>query len=152
METEHPEDGESPFFPEDKANLDSSVSFQDGQHPEEYASCPVEGCGEVLLVTELPNHIELHGEEQDTEEDTTHSSKRVKLTSEVEKSTFGTKLSHELRNLDDAKSKSEAELPGHDPQASAKAVWKHILKMPETSLKKKLSPSKPAAKRRLGVC
>lgn len=152
MENEHPEDGESPFFPKDQGSIAGMISFEDEEHSEEYANCPVAGCGEVVLLAELESHVEMHEEEQDTEGDTVHSSKRVKLTPEVEHTSFGTKLSHALRNLDDGgNSKSKAELPAHDPQASAKAVWKNILKMPETSKTKTKSPSKGAARRRLGV-
>jgi hypothetical protein len=154
MENEHPEDGESPFVPKEQGSITGLISFEDEEHSEEYASCPVEGCGEVLLLAELESHVEMHEEEQVSEDEPSHSPKRFKHTPEVEtRTSFGTKLSHALRNLDDGgKSKLKADsLPAYDPQASAKAVWKNILKMPEPSLKKK-SPSKPGARRRLGVC
>jgi hypothetical protein len=152
MENVHPEDGASPFFPKDQASIGGLVSFEDEEHSEEYANCPVEGCGEVLLPAELESHVEMHEEEQGNEDDPSRSSKRVKITSEIEHPSFGTKLSHALRNLDDGgSSKSKAELPAHDPQASAKAVWKNILKMPEASKTKAKSSSKGTTKRRLGV-
>lgn len=49
-----------------------------------YASCPVEGCGEAILLTELDNHIEMHGAEgEDTDSESEPSSKRTKVYDEI---------------------------------------------------------------------
>lgn len=151
METVHPEDGESPFVAKDAASIAALVSFDD-EPGEKYASCPVEGCGEALLVAELPSHIEMHGEEQDSGDDqSSRSSKRLKLEPEIE-AAFDTKLSHALRNLEDVNERPPSETRSSDRHAATKAAWKGILKMPETSSKlEKTSTTSKSTRRRLGV-
>ena len=39
------------------------MAWDDDDRNEEYFNCPVEGCGEALLLTELESHIEMHEEE-----------------------------------------------------------------------------------------
>ena len=151
METVHPEDGESPFVAKDAASIAALVSFDD-EPSEKYASCPVEGCGEALLVAELPSHIEMHGEEQDSgDAQSTRSSKSLKLEPEIE-AAFGTKLSHALRNLDDVNERPPSETRSSDRHAATKAAWKDILKMPDSSSKpEKTSTTSKSTRRRLGV-
>lgn len=74
--------------------------------------------------------------------------------------TFDTKLAYALRNLDDGEqstsesSSSSRQVP--DSQASTKAAWKNLLKMPEPSIRPSKSSTTSAGKkvqqrRRLGV-
>lgn len=130
METQHPEDDNiSPFI----IHRDTATSAinevvthdkqqSSGNHEaedEDFVSCPVEGCGEQILLTDLENHVEMHGEEgdfsssatpePDTERPRTQRpatrGKRVKLSPEFQEKSpegsFGTKLSYALRNLED---------------------------------------------------
>lgn len=156
METQHPEGGESPFIVKDDASVTALLDLDNSQD-EDYVCCPVEGCGEALLLTELESHIEMHEEEQDSPEsdDALRSSKRVKLTPEIGE-TFDTKLSYALRNLSDDEGyeeRAERRVPeehSSDRHAKSKAAWGSLLKMPKSS-------SQPAtkantARRRLGVC
>jgi zinc finger-containing ubiquitin peptidase 1 len=146
----HPEDGESPFVVKDDASIAALVSLDDGQD-ERYANCPVDGCGEALLLAELESHVEMHEEEQDSGEDqSSRSSKRLKLEPQVEAS-FDTKLSHALRNLEDVNEQPESESPSSDPQAVVKAAWKHILKMPDSSSKTATPSTSKSSRRRLGA-
>lgn len=148
METEHPEDGQSPFVVKDDASIAALMSLDD-EKDTQYASCPVEGCGEALLFTELESHIEMHGEEHDTgDELSTHSSKRLKLQPEIE-AAFDTKLSYALRNLDDVDERAPYESAPSDRQAVAKATWKGLLKMPDSSSKS--SSTTKSNRRRLGA-
>jgi hypothetical protein len=146
METMHAE-GESPFIVKDDASIAAVLSYDDVVDVQ-YAGCPAEGCGEALLLTELESHIEMHGaEEQDTEDESGPTSKKIKLEPGIEAS-FDTKLSYALRNLgDDEKSSSGS--PTSERQATAKAAWKGLLKMPEVIPKATASP--PSNRRRLGV-
>ncbi|KAF8859589.1 DUF1671-domain-containing protein [Acephala macrosclerotiorum] len=146
METQHPENGESPFVVTDDASVAALVSLQD-EDDVEYVNCPIEGCGEALLLTELESHVEMHEEEGngsqgDSDE---HSSKRLKIEPQIGNS-FDTKLSYALRNLDDPNedAKSVSEKSSHDLQTVAKSTWKSILKMPDTSAKS--PPSKDTSK------
>jgi hypothetical protein len=160
METLHPEGGESPFIvKDDDASIAAVLSMAD--EDVQYASCPVEGCGEAILFTELDSHIEMHeAEEQgqdtsDTEDESEPEPKKPKMKGETQQS-FDTQLSYALRNLDDSE-KSSSESPPSDRQAKAKAAWKDLLKMPEpaSSSKSKIGASSTAAtkspRRRLGV-
>ena len=147
----HPEDGESPFIVKDDASI-SALKAMDDDPGGQYANCPVEGCGEALLLTELQSHIEMHEEEQDTGDDqSSRSSKRLQLEPEIEVA-FDTKLSHALRNLEDVNERPPSESPSSDRLATTKAAWKGLLKMPDSSSKlgKTTSASK-TTRRRLGV-
>lgn len=62
MESRHPE-GKSPFIVEEGASGSATGTAPDEEVT--YAECPVDGCGEIILETELGYHIELHGEEDD---------------------------------------------------------------------------------------
>ncbi|KAE8444400.1 hypothetical protein EG329_000600 [Mollisiaceae sp. DMI_Dod_QoI] len=154
METVHPENGESPFVAKDDASIAALVSLEDEQD-DQYVRCPVEGCGESLLLTELDNHVEMHEEEQNhspgDSDQSSHSAKRLKLEPQIEAS-FDTKLSHALRNLDDDDKTSSTEKSSHDLQAAAKNTWKSILKMPEASSKdtSNTTPQANSSKKRLG--
>lgn len=78
METLHPEGGESPFVVKEDASMAAIISLYD--EDVEYASCPVDGCGEAILFTELDSHIEMHdAEEEDTGQETEPTSKRLKV-------------------------------------------------------------------------
>lgn len=147
METLHAE-GESPFVAKDSASVIAMVDPDDI----DYADCPVDGCGEMVLFSELDSHIEMHGEEDgDMELNIPISQKSRKGdASDVGKdASFGTKLSDALRNIDD---EHDYEVQGNEsstPHVATKA-WKDILKMPDISLKSQ--PKAPVkGPRQLGV-
>ena len=164
METYHTEDGPSSFVvKDDDVSIAAIMSL--AEEDVQYAGCPVEGCGEAILLTELDSHIEMHGaeaqgaqeqvDESETEFEDEHQAKKPKL--KVIQASFGTKLSHALRNLDDGK-KSSSESPPSDRQAKAKSQWKDLLKMPAPALTSKsegdsatAATQNSGAKRRLGV-
>ncbi|KAJ8064515.1 hypothetical protein OCU04_006847 [Sclerotinia nivalis] len=130
METLHAE-GESPFITKDSASVIAMVDQEDVN----YADCPVDGCGEMVLFDELESHIEMHGEEDGNMElDTpaSESSRNGTKKGVGKDASFGTKLSHALRNIDDGHDYEIREPPA--AQASQKA-WRDILKMPDISLK-----------------
>ena len=150
METVHPEDGESPFMVKDDKSVAALMVFGDDDRGDQYAACPVKGCGEALLLTELENHLEMHEEEQDPEEDGPHqASKKLELEPDIENA-FDTKLPHSLRNLDDSKLPS-TESHSYDRQASTKAAWKGLLNMPDIHPKSVVAAASMGTRRRLGV-
>jgi hypothetical protein len=155
METQHPEGGDSPFIVKDDASIAALLAFGDSATSEDYASCPVDGCGEAILFTELDSHIEMHAEEQESDDDKSsldRQAKKLKLDPEVEAS-FDTKLSRALRNIGDEDDVPREEAPRSEKQASAKAAWKGLLKMPTTSPKASVAaPVSGKPRRRLGVC
>jgi hypothetical protein len=150
METLHPEGRESPFVVKDNASIAAVMSLYDEDF--QYASCPVGGCGEEILFSELESHMEMHGAEDGTDEE---SENTVKKGQEGEKApvTFDTKLAYALRNLGESDPSSET--AARDLQADTKAAWKGLLKMPETPAKFKgsavASETTKSSRRRLGV-
>jgi len=149
METKHPEGGDSPFTAKDNASVAAVLSEGDEDEDPGFASCPMDGCGEVILFTELDSHIEMHGvEDQDVDQGFMPISREQQI-AEVAHASFDTKLSHGLRNLKDRGTFSEGS--SSDRQASAKAAWKGILKMPDTSAKPPVSSTTKGSRRRLGV-
>ncbi|KAG4034044.1 hypothetical protein MFRU_003g00220 [Monilinia fructicola] len=132
METLHAE-GESPFVAKDSASVIAMVDPDDI----DYADCPVDGCGEMVLFSELDSHIEMHGEEDGDMElniPISQNSRKGDASDVGKDASFGTKLSHALRNIDD---EHDYEVQGNEsstPHVATKA-WKDILKMPDISLK-----------------
>jgi hypothetical protein len=153
METEHPEGGESPFLVKGDASIADVLSLDEVHDEIQYASCPVDGCGEAILLTELDSHIEMHAaedQEMDEEFGESESPSRSPKRGAVIEASFDTKLSHALRNLNDDE-KPSSDRHSSDRQATAKAVWKSILKMPDTSSKVLVSSASKGSRRRLGV-
>lgn len=184
METLHAE-GESPFVVRDDASVAaviSTMSDSDYNKDDEniqYANCPVDGCGEVLLLTEFDSHVRLHDvEDSDAElnlEDTPHKSQGA-----ARDSGFGTKLSNALQHLDGGEEETQSISPqsnsngssvqrddhkhshessqqtthgGSIRQERAKAIWKQVMNMPEVPSKAHLSSSAvKSPKKRLAVC
>ncbi len=181
METLHPEGGESPFIAKDDASI-AAIAAADDEciNNDNYINCPVKGCGEALLLTELKSHVEMHEEEEDsTGDESSNRSKRIKLDLEPGPgTTFDTKLSYALRNLDDLdepKTEQHRRLEEHRDNyereydreserrrkappfekgssesrlAIAKAAWKELLRIPDP---KQPSSTANGARRRLGV-
>ena len=152
METRHPEGGESPFIVKDDASVAAVLSMgRGGEEEPDFACCPIDSCGEVILLTELDSHIEMHDmESQDIDQDAVSRSKDYEMEDAVQTS-FDTKISHELRNLHVQAPSIENDLS--EQQASAKAAWKEILKMPQAPPKPLPSPNgkSKGPLRRLGV-
>jgi hypothetical protein len=158
MESKHPEGGESPFIiKDDAASVAALIEYDSGSN-DDYVLCPVDGCGEALMLAELESHVEMHEEEQDTgnsEVLSSRSPKRLKLDPEI-KNSFSSKLSYALRNIGDPDDERPvSDVPSPDRNASVKDAWKKVLKMPESSSSKAASANmidgpKPV-RRRLGV-
>lgn len=150
VETKHPEGGESPFIVKDDASVAAVVSLNgDGDDDVEFASCPHDGCGEEILLTELESHIEMHrAEEQDIDQDSVSTSGNPEMEEAVNAS-FNTELSRGLRNLNGRGSSKE--MPLSDQQAGVKAGWDSFLKMLGISVKLRYASPTKDTRRRLGV-
>jgi hypothetical protein len=151
VETLHPEGGESPFLVKDDASIAAVMSLNENDDDPGFASCPMDGCGEVILLTELDSHIEMHGaEEQDVDQEFEMTSRESEIQDAVQ-ATFDTRLSRQLRNLSGRGSSTDT--ASLDRQASAKAAWKGLLKMPDAGAKPAPPPvsAKKGSRRRLGV-
>lgn len=151
METLHPEGGESPFLVKDDASVDAVLSLNGNDDDPGFTSCPIDGCGEVILLTERDSHIEMHGaEEQDVDQEFESTSRESEIEEAVQ-ATFDTKVSRQLRNLSGRGTSTET--ASADRQASTKAAWKGLLKMPDADANPAPPPAsaRKGGRRRLGV-
>ena len=146
METLHAE-GESPFVVNDEASI-AAVMAMSQRNSSEYVNCQVEGCGEAILLTELDDHMEMHGEEG--EDDRAESFANSESSSLKRKWDFDTKLPSVLRNFGHHVEESSGS-SSSDRQTVAKAAWKGILKMPDQNPKALVATTTSSARRRLGV-
>ncbi|KAF5879623.1 putative peptidase family c78 protein [Botrytis fragariae] len=145
LETLHAE-GQSPFVAKDSASVVAMVN-QDNVN---YADCPIDGCGEMVLFDELDNHVEMHGEEDgnmDLDTPASGSSRQEVKNGAGKDASFGTKLTHALRNIDHGHDYEPREPP--PAQAGTKA-WRDILKMPDITLKSQSKPPPAKGTRQLG--
>lgn len=104
-----------------------------------YVECPVDSCGEVLLLEELDYHLELHsGESGENLSD--ESTPTPESGVEVRPSTTGP--SRAYREAERHR-RSNHEPEKTDRQAKAISAWKRLLKMPSASTAHKiLSPKR----------
>ncbi|KAJ0277701.1 hypothetical protein CBS470a_010143 [Colletotrichum nupharicola] len=119
------------FHPEE----DQASSSQAAQ--EQYAECPIEGCGEVLSIAEMDYHVDLHVEEQrqgvgdPSENQTADGTASSRMTTEV----------GAVSSSSHAGSGSAA-----DTQRAVIQQWGQLLSMPQP--KEKVA----TGDKRLGVC
>lgn len=149
MEIQHPDGEASPFLVKDDASVAAVLSLGwEGNGDHNFASCPIGGCGEIILITELDNHIEMHDMEgQDVDQEIASAT----TVGQAPHAPFDTKFSGELRNLD-----ARVSPPGKillKRQENAKVAWKGLFRKPETGLKlaTALEGKATRAYRRLGV-
>ena len=146
METLHAE-GYSPFMVNDEASI-AAVMALSQRDSSEYVNCQVDGCGEAILLTELDDHMEMHGAEgDDARLETVINSERSSLKRRRSES-FDTEIPSVRRDLDQH---VEGPSASSDRQTVAKAAWKGILNMPDQGPKSSIATMAGNARRRLGV-
>ncbi|KIM94993.1 hypothetical protein OIDMADRAFT_134716 [Oidiodendron maius Zn] len=140
MEEQHPEGGQSPFIVKDDSSVAAVISMGGvGDNDPDFTSCPINGCGEIILFTELDNHIEMHDMEgQDGDQETTTTPREYEMNNVV-RGSFDTTLSYELRNL--PVQSSPLENASSERKESAKETWKAPMKMPERSTRPASAPN-----------
>ncbi|KAL7625460.1 hypothetical protein AAE478_004680 [Parahypoxylon ruwenzoriense] len=69
LETQHAE-GKSPFVA-DEGPMESEGDMSAAEE-DQFTECPIDGCGEIITLAELEDHIELHGAEQPEEQPEEH--------------------------------------------------------------------------------
>lgn len=158
----HPDDDPSQVWgnngeSSDKASMTAIISpstertsLLDLEHEENYALCPVEGCGEAVLLVELDGHVEMHEQEglgwgdegglfgcfEGVERKGKVGDENVNLFAEGRKmwvdylkertaKEFGAKLGEGLAGL------GGGEETETERQMSVKERWRSILKMPD---------------------
>lgn len=137
METLHPE-GESPFVVEEDKASDNPEAAEDIS----YVECPVDSCGELLLLQELEYHLELHSEESGDHLQDPAPDKRP-----------GTPPSGPSRAHREAERhrRSDVEPEHSDRQTKAISTWKRLLRMPGSSSTHRIMSSKRSHDDKTGV-
>ncbi|KAI1075246.1 peptidase family C78-domain-containing protein [Whalleya microplaca] len=135
METLHPE-GKSPFVPDETANdFDADISVEE-------AECPIDGCGIILTLAELDDHIELHASEGAEPEPESEPEPEPKPT-ERSLASYDDQTStlvngyHSPYMLASSVAQSSRARPHdrtdpHDTQVRSIEKWKQILHMPSS--------------------
>lgn len=150
MESFHAE-GESPFVVKEDDEAHEAIITPELDREEDhvkYASCPVKGCGENILLTELDNHIDMHASEDQPADDDGLSIDLQRSETPKSNVPFDEKPPHVNKDLREQK---PPDAHPTDPQAYAKAKWKKILKMPERSGKSIPMTKERKSRKRLGV-
>ncbi|KAK4143773.1 peptidase family C78-domain-containing protein [Dichotomopilus funicola] len=136
IETLHAE-GDSPFTVKDENKLDDPGAAEEAS----YVECPIDGCGEVVVLQELDYHLELHSEESGDHLQGGEA--------------FPSEISHtpEPSFTGPFRAQREAERhrrPVHesdksDRQVNAISAWRRLLRMPGSSSSEKATSSKSLA-------
>ena len=132
IETLHAE-GDSPFVVKEDVAPEGTTPAEDVQ----YVECPVDSCGEVLVLQELDYHLELHSEESG-EPLPEGTAPAPDLGTDTQASTTGPSRAHrdaERHRQPDHDSKN-------DRQAHAISAWKRLLRMPSVSTAQRILSSK----------
>ncbi|KAI0123508.1 peptidase family C78-domain-containing protein [Xylariales sp. AK1849] len=124
MEKFHSE-GPSPFVADDEPT--GSVTPTPAEE-EQYASCPVDGCGEVVTLVELEDHVELHGAEEDQSESATHEDFQASGRSKGYQSPYGAINSKEDTHHNDHQYTDQVDAKNRETGSIQK--WKQLLSMP----------------------
>ncbi|KAI9746435.1 MAG: hypothetical protein M1818_000148 [Claussenomyces sp. TS43310] len=159
LEYFHPE-GETPFmgegYPSEQA-LPSGTMMEilAAQSAVEYSECPITGCGEAILSSELDGHLDMHSlEDSDTRlTHSGHSQSTKQLRAEDSASHLESTLDlHSVAKTEDTNAlpKEFAPNSGSDRHEGAKASWRAILNMPAKSLLNHKSAEATEPFRRLG--
>ncbi|KAK4127700.1 DUF1671-domain-containing protein [Parathielavia appendiculata] len=122
IETLHSE-GESPFT----AREDSAVEDSGTTENLDYVECPVDGCGDLIVLQELDYHLELHSQE---EADSVQEKSAVKSVTEAAPCTSGPSRMHREAGRH---RQSTDDSDKNDRQANAISAWRRLLKMPGSS-------------------
>ncbi|KAK4669714.1 uncharacterized protein QC763_205440 [Podospora pseudopauciseta] len=134
METLHAE-GEPPFLaaadqgrtsPSPNSNGTANTGNDDDPG---YVECPVEGCGEFLLLSQVEYHLELHTTEE-TDVHDHHPPPPDPITAVSEPTTSSSPLSNAPESVSKSSHKASEPSTRHSKAISA---WKRLLKMPSSS-------------------
>jgi hypothetical protein len=135
IESLHAE-GDSPFVVKDDNAPEITGTAEDADV--HYVECPVDGCGEVLVLEELDYHLELHSGESGenlSDESTPTPDSGI----EAQPSTTGPSRTHREA---ERHRRSSHEPEKTDRQAKAISAWKRLLKMPSASTAHRILSSK----------
>ena len=133
IESLHAEPEDQLYSEQEKAQASTSKEEEAGQ----YAECPIEGCGEMLLIDEIDYHLELHDQEvvdmdpagQD------HAGKQEQQQqrqNEAEGTRSGPSSSRRRSSTGPASQKENHRASSSSKQQTAISAWKNILNMPSS--------------------
>lgn len=139
METFHPE-GEGDSNSQFGLKEDDGTSNRPGTAEDvSYVECPVDGCGDILLVQELDYHLELHSEESGHHLQEEGAPVPVPHAKTEMAPPSGPSRAHREA---ERHRRSDREPDKNDRQATAISAWKRLLRMPGSSTAHKIISSK----------
>lgn len=134
METFHPEDGKSPFVPDEcLPNPTNAAEDSDGAG-DAYVECPLDGCNEVLVRDELDYHLELHSGEAEENNAVSRAPTPQPPAQAPEESRSTPSSQQSGSELTEA---TYVEIP-KSKQQRAIAAWRNMLAMPSKCYPKKI--------------
>ncbi|KAH6640889.1 peptidase family C78-domain-containing protein [Chaetomium tenue] len=139
METFHPEgegDLNSHFGVKEDDNSSTRPSTAEDVS---YVECPIDGCGEILLLQELDYHLELHSEESGHHLQEEGASVPVPHAKTEAPPPSGPSRAHREA---ERHRRSDREPEKSDRQATAVSAWKRLLRMPGSSTAHKILSSR----------
>ena len=147
MEKLHSE-GKSPFVVDngdaDPRQSADNTSDDEDEEASIFADCPVEGCGEVITLAELEDHIELHAAEESASAGNLDSSPARSLGSSSRTRDESGRSSRNGRRRHAEASPAS----GNRSHVDSISKWKRILGMPAPSSSSSSSKTRPEASSR----
>jgi hypothetical protein len=137
VETFHAE-GDSPFAVKEDNASDSAGTAEDPP----YAECPVDGCGELLLLQELDYHLELHAQESGESGDRPQDEAFAPAPEREAPTAPSPSGLSRARRESERQGRSDHGSEKEDRQAKAISAWKRLFKMPSSSSAHRLLPKR----------
>jgi len=128
IESLHAESEDQLYSGQERAQASTSKEEEAGQ----YVECPIEGCGEMLLIDEMDYHLELHDQEVVDMEPAgqSHVTKQEQQQQNEAEGTRSGPSSSRRRSLTGPASQKENRHASK--QQTAISAWKNILNMPSS--------------------
>lgn len=136
METYHPEDGKSPFVPDEGLPNPTNAAEDSDGAGDAYVECPLDGCTEVLVRDELDYHLELHSDEAEENNVASRTSTPNPSAPQAPDESRSTPSSQEEESSDPPSDETYVEIP-KSKQQRAIAAWRNMLAMPSKRRPKK---------------
>ena len=130
MEKMHSE-GKSPFVVDD-GDADRRQSTDSTSNDEEesiFAECPIEGCGKVITLAELDDHVQFHAAEESASAGNLDGSPAGRSGSSSETRREG----EHARQRDHPHHRAASHASSHQRNAESIPKWRRILNMPSYS-------------------
>ncbi|KAB5575896.1 peptidase family C78-domain-containing protein [Coniochaeta sp. 2T2.1] len=137
LHAEDPDPDQQPYSASEKAQASAFREEEEGQ----YVECPIEGCGEILMLEEMDYHLELHEQEVDDVGGEASAQVTQKTDQDAEGSRPGPSSSRRQSSSGRSSSAQQREdaprsygsSSNSSKQQTAISAWRNIFNMPSSS-------------------